>query len=192
MKYLSKLILCALIGTIFVVGCDTKDLHDLNINPQAVNQINLNFMFTPAQLATAAGGGSGDNRYTDWRTNIGMCAYAIQQLANGGIGGIAPGDRYTDNFETAEAPFQFFYGDELLKTAEIIKQTSDGGYDAGNKQNLKNAARILRAFLFARATDYYGSVPYFEAEQRYRYFTYFLPEIRQAKGHLRRSSERTR
>ena len=165
MKYLSKLILCTLIAAIFVVGCDTTELHNLNTNPQAVKQINLNFMFTPAQLASAAGGGSGDNRYTDWRTNIGMCSYAIQQLANGGSGGIYPGDRYTDNFETAEAPFQFFFGDELLKTAEIIKQTSVGGYDAGNKQNLKNAARILRAFLFARATDYYGSVPYFEAER---------------------------
>ena len=165
MKYLSKLILCTGIASIFVVGCDTNELHNLNVNPQAVSQINLNFMFTPAQLASAAGGGSGDNRYTDWRTNIGMCSYAIQQLANGGLGGIAPGDRYTDNFETAEAPFQFFLGDELLKTAEIIKQTSDKGYDAGNKQNLKSAARILRAFLFARLTDYYGSVPYSEAEK---------------------------
>ena len=80
MKYISKLILCTLAVTIGVVGCDTKELHDLNINPQAVNQINLNFLFTPAQLATAAGGGSGDNRYTDWRTNIGMCSFAIQHL----------------------------------------------------------------------------------------------------------------
>ncbi len=165
MKYLSKLVLCTVIAAFFAVGCDTKELHDLNVNPQAVNQIDLNFMLTPTQLAAAAGGGSGDNRYTDWRTNIGMCSYAIQQLANGGTGGIYPGDRYTDNFETAEAPFQFIYGDELLKCYEIIKQTSDGGYDAGHKQNLKNAARILRSWLFMRVTDYYGSVPYSEAEK---------------------------
>src|SRR5882762_4474112 len=165
MKYLSKLIICTGVITIFVVGCNTKELQDLNLNPQAINQVNLNFMFSPVQLASAAGGGSGDNRYTDWRTNIGMCSYAIQQLANGGQGGIAPGDTYTDNFETAEALFQFIYGDELPKLYEIIKQTSVGGYDAGNKQNLQDAARIMRSFLFARVTDYYGSVPYTQAEQ---------------------------
>ena len=165
MKYLSKLFICTGIVTILATGCDTKQLHQLNLNPQAVDLVNLNFMFSPVQLASAAGGGSGDNRYTDWRVNIGMCSYAIQHLANGGFGGIAPGDTYTDNFETAEAEFQFIYGDELPKLYEIIKQTSDGGYDAGNKQNLKDAARIMRAFLFARVTDYYGSVPYTEAEQ---------------------------
>ena len=165
MKYISKLIICTAVLSIFVIGCNTKELQDLNLNPQAINQVNLNFMFSPVQLASAAGGGSGDNRYTDWRTNIGMCAYAIQQLANGGQGGIAPGDTYTDNFETAEALFQFIYGDELPKLYEIIKQTGDGGYDAGNKQNLRDAARIMRAFLFARVTDYYGSVPYSQAEQ---------------------------
>jgi hypothetical protein len=162
MKYISKLISCTLVGIIAVTSCDTDQLHDLNVNPQALKTIDLNFLFTSAQLGAASAGSSGDNRYIDWRTNIGMCAHAIQQLANAG-GGIAPGDKYEDNFETAEAPFQFMYMDQLKNLNEILRQTDVGGYDEGNKPNLRNATRILRVFLFHRLTDYYGSIPYAEA-----------------------------
>lgn len=147
---------------IFVAGCDTDDLRDLDNNPQAVREINLNFLFTAAQLGAASAGSSGDNRYIDWRTNIGFAAYAIQHLANAG-GGIAPGDKYTENFESNAAPFEFIYGDQLKNLTDILKQTDAGGYAEGKHQNLRQASRILRAFLFHRLTDYYGNVPYFEA-----------------------------
>jgi hypothetical protein len=164
MKYSKILILCSVLLALFVAGCDTEELHDLNINPQTVDQINVNFLFTAAELGAASGGSAGDNRYIDWRTNIGMAAYAVQQLACGDCpGGISPGDKYTHNAETSSAPFEFIYGDQLKNIAEILKQTGPGGYDEGNKVNMRNAARILKAFLFHRLTDYYGSVPYFEA-----------------------------
>jgi hypothetical protein len=165
MKQLNKTLLAGVLTVLLVAGCDTDDLRDLDIPPQAVNQINLNFLFTAAELGAASGGSSGDNRYIDWRTNIGFASYAIQHLANGGTGGIAPGDRYTENFETNNAPFEFLYGDQLKNLAEIIRQTGPGGWDEGKKNNLRQASRILRAFLFHRLTDYYGSVPYFEANK---------------------------
>lgn len=148
----------------FVNGCNTKDLQDLNINPQAVNQIDLNFLFTTAELGIASGGSAGDNRYIDWRTNIGMFGYAIQHLANAG-GGIAPGDKYTNNGETNAAPFEFTYNDQLKNIAEILKQSGTGGYAAGRYVNMRNAARIIRAFSFARLTDVYGNIPYSEANK---------------------------
>ena len=148
--------------SIALTGCDTEELHNLNINPQAVNQIDLNFMFTAALLGSASGGSAGDNRYIDWRTNIGMTAYLIQHLANAG-GGIAPGDKYTENFESNNAPFEFFYGDALKNLAEVIRQTGPGGYDEGNKINTRSAARIMRVLNFHRLTDFYGNIPYFEA-----------------------------
>lgn len=147
----------------------------MNINPQAVSEVNLNFFFTGCELGAASGGDAGDNRYIDWRTNIGMCSYAIQQLANAG-GGIAPGEKYVSDgstFESNDAPFEFMYGTELKHLAEIIKQTGPGGYDEGNKVNLRSASRILRAFLFQRLTDYYGSIPYFEALQANSGGTFF-------------------
>jgi hypothetical protein len=162
MKYLNKLLLSALIGTIFVTGCDTNELQKLNVNPQALTTINTNFIFTAAQLGAASGGSSGDNRYIDWRTNIGMCAHAIQHISNTG-GGIAPGDKYTHNAETSAAPFDFMYGDQLKNIAEILRQTGPGGFEAGKRVNMRNASRILRAFLFHRLTDYYGSIPYTES-----------------------------
>ena len=84
MNYAKKIILSTVIAVVIAAGCDTTELQDFSINPQAVNQINLNFFFTPAQLGAASGGSTGDNRYIDWRTNIGMCSYAIQHLASVG------------------------------------------------------------------------------------------------------------
>ncbi|MDX2246825.1 MAG: SusD/RagB family nutrient-binding outer membrane lipoprotein [Bacteroidia bacterium] len=164
MKYLNKLFILTVAGIVSLTGCDTEELRNLNINPQAVTEVDMNFLFSTAELSIASNGGSGDNRYTDWRTNIGMCAYAIQQLGNAG-GGIAPGDKYTENVETSAAPFEFTYMDQLKNIAEILKQTGPGGYDEGNKVNMRNAARILRAFSMGRITDFYGNLPYSEANQ---------------------------
>ena len=162
MKLINKIMITIMAMSIAMMGCDTQELHDLNINPQAVNQIDLNFMFTAGQLGTASGGSAGDNRFIDWRTNIGMTAYLIQQLANAG-GGIAPGDKYTENFESNSAPFEFFYGDALKNFSEVIKQTGPGGYDEGNKLNTRHASRIMRVLNFHRLTDFYGNIPYFNA-----------------------------
>ncbi len=162
MKYLRELIFCLVAGIIMVIACNKKDFQDLNINPQALNTIDLNFLFTSAQLGAASGGSAGDNRYVDWRTNINMCSYAIQQLSS--TGGEL-GEKYVESgstFESSDAPFEFIYGDQLKNIGEIFKQTDPGGFAEGKNQNMRQAARILRAFLFHRVTDYYNRVPYFE------------------------------
>ncbi len=163
-KNINNLITCIAVGFLILPSCDTDELHELNINPQAVSEIDLNYLFSAAQLGIASNGSSGDNRYTDWRTNIGLAAGAIQQITT--VGSIsANGNYYRHNAETSAAPFEFTYQDQLKNIAEILKQTGPDGYDAGNKVNMRNAARILRAFSFARVTDFYGAVPYFEANQ---------------------------
>ncbi len=42
MKHLNKLIIGTLVTVFLVAGCNTDELHDLNLNPQAVNEIDLN------------------------------------------------------------------------------------------------------------------------------------------------------
>lgn len=164
MNRIYKIFLSTLMLITIVSGCDTDELHELNINPQAVNEIDLNFLFSAAELGIASNGTSGDNRYTDWRTNIGMASTAIQQLATpGGISAV--GNFYRDNAETSSAPFEFTYNDQLKNIAEILKQTGTLGYDEGNKVNMRNASRILKAFSFQRITDFYGALPYFEANK---------------------------
>jgi len=146
-------------------GCDTDVLHELNINPQALNEVNMNFLFSAAQLGAASGGSEGDNRYIDWRTNIGYCAYWMQHLANAGTGGLGAGDKYFENVESDNAPWEFIYGGQLKNLNEVLKQTGEGGFEEGKKPNTREAARILRAFLFLRLVDYYGNIPYTEALQ---------------------------
>lgn len=164
MKYLKKLTFIITIGAILLTSCNKDNLKNLNINPQTSLAIDLNFLFSSAQLGAASGGASGDNRYIDWRTNIGMASTAIQQMAT--TGGISNnGDKYTHNFETSDAPWEFIYGTTMQDIGEILRQTGPGGFAEGKNQNMKQAARILRVFLFQRLTDYYNRVPYFETEQ---------------------------
>jgi hypothetical protein len=164
MKYLNKFFLLSAGLMLPVFGCDTDELHELNINPQAVTQISMNYLFTSAELSIAANGTSGDNRYTDWRTNIGFCGGIVQQLTTfGSISG--NGNYWNHNEETVQCIFEFSYNDQLKNLAEVIKQTGPGGFEEGRRVNTRHAARVLRALTFARLTDFYGAVPYFEANQ---------------------------
>jgi hypothetical protein len=105
MKHIIRLIQSALLIIFIAAGCDTDELHEMNINPNAVNQIDVNYFFTSAELS-AANNGLRDDRYTDWRTNIGMCAHAIQQLASSSTGTISVGDKYLENdVEPSNAPW---------------------------------------------------------------------------------------
>lgn len=159
---MKKLIIGVFFLSFIAISCDTEELQDLNINPQALSTVDMNFLLTSAQLGTASGGSRGDNRFIDWRTNMGMFGHAIQQIANVN-GGIAPGDKYTENNETDSAPWDFLYNDVLQNLEEILKQTGPGGFEEGLRPNMRQAARILRAYNFMRLTDYYGNIPYTEA-----------------------------
>lgn len=165
MKRLNKIIISSLGFLVIMMGCDTKALHDLNINPQAVNEIDMNYLFTEVELGIAAGGSAGDNRYLDWRTNILWCSTIIQQLATTTSGQYGAGDKYFDNQEVYHAPWRFWYTDVLKNAHEVIKQTGEGGFEEGEKMNTRQAARIIQAFTFARLTDFYGNIPYTEANQ---------------------------
>lgn len=165
MKNLYKLLGSALLIVIFAAGCDTDALHEMNINPNAVNTIDVNYFLTAAELS-ASNNGLRDDRYTDWRTNIGMCAHAIQHLASTSTGTISVGDKYLENdVEPSNAPWDHFFAGDGRVTAEIIKQTGPGGYAEGHNINTRHAARILRVLCFHRLTDWYGSIPYFEANK---------------------------
>jgi hypothetical protein len=146
-----------------ISGCDTDELAELNINPQAVSQIDLNYLLASAELSIASGGAEGDNRYIDWRTNF-VCGGLIQQLTTSGSIS-ATGNYYGHNAETAAAPWDFGYGGVLKNCMEVIVQTGPGGYAAGKLINTRSAARILRVWNFARLTDFYGNIPYSQANK---------------------------
>jgi hypothetical protein len=163
MKHILKLTLSTLLIFVMVAGCDTDELHEMNINPNAVQLLDMDYFFTASLLGMASNGSSGDNRYTDWRTNMNFASFAIQHFAT--TGGTA-GEKYFDNdMEPLNAPFQFYYRDALRRTTEILKQTGEGGLYEGRKVNTRQAARIVAVFDMHRLTDWYGSVPYTEANK---------------------------
>jgi hypothetical protein len=142
MKNILKLIQGTLLIAIIASGCDTDELHEMNINPNAVNDMDMNYFFSAACLGAASNGSSGDNRYTDWRTNMNFASFAIQHFASTGS---TAGEKYFDNdVEPLNAPFQFYYRDVLRSTTEILKQTGNGGSIEGKKINTLQAARSLK------------------------------------------------
>ena len=147
-----------------LAGCDTEELHDLNVNPNALTEVNVNFLFTAAELSTACNGAGGDNWYTNWRTNVGTCAYAVQQLA-AVTGGISQGDKYSENQEASQGVWDWYYGDQLKNLVEVIKQTGKGGFEEGRRLNTREAARILKVVNTHRLTDWFGNIPYTEANK---------------------------
>lgn len=164
MKYLYKLIPLIFVLMMITTGCDTEYLHDMNIDPQSVSEMDLNYMFSAAELSIACNGGAGNNRYVNWRSNIGLCAGAIQQLTT--FGGVsANGNYYRHNEEVVQSFFNFSYADQLKNLVEVIKQSGEDGYAEGMYKNTREASRILRAFSYFRLTDLYGAIPYFDANK---------------------------
>ena len=161
MKTIYKLLVAVLILAAPITACDTDALQDLNINPQAFDVIDPNFLFTSAQLSTAGGGASGDNRVMDWRMNIGWYAHMMQALAYTQGSGIGPGDKYINNND--DQSWDILWTDIGSKLDDVIKQTGEGGFAEGKFKNLRQAARIMQVFNFHRLTDYYGDIPYTEA-----------------------------
>lgn len=164
MKYTYKAIIGLAVGaTLMFSACDTDELHDLNINSQAVSQIDMNFLFTSSLLSLCDGGSAGDNRYINWRTNIGYTSFWMQHLATTGTSGFDAGEKYLDGVQSDDAPWDFGYGDGLKNLNEVIKQTGPGGFEDGRRKNTREAARIVRVLKFLRLTDFYGNIPYTEA-----------------------------
>lgn len=150
-----------------VAGCDTDKLHDMNINPNSLNEMDVNYLFTTAELTAANGFLPGSATVSpNEETNIEMCGPVIQHLATLNNTGNSAGDKYIQNWDNRNSlygpiwNFMYHTGTQAHKVIEI---TSPGGYDAGRKVNTHHAARIIKVFCFHRMTDWYGNIPYFEA-----------------------------
>ena len=121
MKKLNKKFIVTTLGLLLILmGCDTTSLHKMNINPQAVNQIDMNYLFSMELLGISNSGSAGDNRYLEWRTDVLWCSGVIQQLAFSTTGQYAAGDKYFDNQEVYHAPWRFWYTDVLKNAHEVI------------------------------------------------------------------------
>lgn len=152
-KYIfSALLIVALLP---LQGCDTENLHDLNINPTVAEEMNPGFILAYTQLQTSG------ERFENWRTQLIYQSTMIQQLS--ALAGYWSGDKYFWNDEYSGALWARAYTNyikDLVNLVNITDPTVDGQEVWVNYHAI---ARIWKVVAFQRITDIYGDIPYFDA-----------------------------
>jgi len=152
------LVLALCCSTLFM-GCNSEALQELNIDPNASNDLDWKFMFTQGTLQSA------ENRYVNGRVNLALCGGLTQQVATLELGGErGHGDKYLYNLDAQNAYMQRMYSGPLKTLAEVIRQTGPDGFNP-NWTNLNHMANVVYTIPMSIMTDLYGNVPYTEANR---------------------------
>jgi hypothetical protein len=159
MKYLNKFIVIGLLCMVPLIGCDTEELTDLNINPTAANELDWRFIFTTGQVQTA------ENRYINGRVHLNLASGLIQHTATMEVGGErGSGDKYYRHLDSFNG-FQLYYTVGAFKSlAEVIRQTGPEGANP-TWTNLNHMATVQYIYCMHLMTDLHGNVPYSEANK---------------------------
>jgi hypothetical protein len=138
---LSSILLLALVTSF--TAC-TKRFQEINTDPNLVNKD----LIEPALLFSAV------EKYAVFNAvnNQGILAEFAQYYKNPGSGDIFQVRNFSD-------PYNTFYRNYLINTAEVIRLTANNPL----KVNENAIARIWRAWLYQQLTDAYGDIPYTEA-----------------------------
>jgi len=159
MKFINNIVVVALLCMIPLIGCDTEELTDLNINPTAANELDWRFVFTTGQVQTA------ENRYINGRVHLNLASGLIQHTATMQVGGErGAGDKYYRHLDSFDG-FQLYYTRGAFKSlAEVIRQTGPDGKNPG-WTNLFHMATVQYIYCMHLMTDLHGNVPYSEANK---------------------------
>jgi hypothetical protein len=133
-----------------VESCSKEALADLNVDPNAVNDIDMQYLLT---LATLRVGGE----YENTRVNMLYAAPMIQHTAS--TAGYFSGDKYFFNAGYSGAYMERQFTDVIKLLSEVISKTKG---DA-SKSNIFAVATLVRSFNMHRMTDIYGDIPYTQA-----------------------------
>ncbi len=154
MKYIKHNILIALfLGMLASCG---YDLEEYNINPEVSTNADPDYQLNYVQMVML------DNHHVNWHMNLGMLSGIAQHLAGPWEMGAA---------RTVWAGHEYSYVDwwenSWLATYKNVVDLVERTKDDPELVNVNSAARILKVFTFARLTDAYGDVPYFNAGKAY-------------------------
>jgi hypothetical protein len=145
-KNFKYIYVAAIVATI-ASSC-TKDLAELNKNPNGYETANPLFLFTKSQLSQVG-------------LNVGSARFNInQQMQQEATYSevTAPGDKYFAE-GNVRANWSAYSG-PINQIERVIENTKDA-----ESINKNAAARIWRVVIYAQLTDLYGDIPYFEANQ---------------------------
>ena len=152
-----------LLGT----SCNEQDLLDLNINENAVEDIDMRYLFS---LGTLRIGGE----YENTRANMLYAATMIQHTAS--TAGYFSGDKYFYSAQYSGAYMERHFTDVIRLFSHVITKTAEDPAQA----NLNAAATVLRVFDLLRMTDMYGDIPYTQAgyglESEENWFPTYQPQ----------------
>lgn len=133
-------------AAIIIQGCNPDSLTDLNKNPDRVNEVIPEYMFTGSILNLP-------------QDNYGVIGQGMQYFSTyKEVPAI--GDKFF-SFSGTGAPFNF-YTNKLNRLYQIREKLEENPADNVNKIAL---TRILRVYFYHQLTDVSGDVPYFEVLQ---------------------------
>lgn len=132
-------------GLFLLQACDLGELTELNKNPNQVEEVVPEYMFTNALLSGVA---------PDWTNDYRMYGQSMQMFATY-FEVTAPGDKY---FNDWGARTGWTYTGALFQNDLVMRNTT-----APEDINKYTAARIWKVYLFHHVTDLFGDVPYSEA-----------------------------
>lgn len=144
-----KAAICALLFSAILPSC-TKDFQEINTDPEASANIQPAFVFTKAL-------------YDGAKNNLTLLLGTMQYTTSfNDVAGF--GSKYVSSqSQQSSAQFSNAYYQEINEITLVI----DAVKANPDQVNLLAAARIWRAYCFARTTDLYGDIPYTEAAQGY-------------------------
>lgn len=139
-------------AAIVATSCSEDDLLDLNVNQNAVTEIDMSYLFS---LATLNIGGE----YENTRANMLYAATMIQHTAS--TAGYFSGDKYFYNPGYSGAYMERHFTAVVGPLTHVINETNDDPGEA----NINAAATVMRVFDLHRLTDMHGDMPYTQAGQ---------------------------
>tara|TARA_R110002049_G_scaffold309306_1_gene520973 strand:- start:8945 stop:10633 length:1689 start_codon:yes stop_codon:yes gene_type:complete len=145
MKKYIKIVALFLFVSIAVTSC-TKDFEEMNTSRSLVLQeiVDIDMMFTRVLVTSILNGENGSGTTGNW---AGMSVSgANRPFATGASAGV-----WSDT-----------YGNYTRNLSDIVEITRKRE-DAENLVNKRSIARIYRVWAFAKCTDTYGDIPYFES-----------------------------
>ncbi|EKB48544.1 SusD/RagB family nutrient-binding outer membrane lipoprotein [Cecembia lonarensis] len=136
--------------TLTFSSCDEQALFDMNIDPNAVTDMDMQYLFSLATLRIAG-------EYENTRANMLYAATMIQHTSS--LAGYFSGDKYFYNAQYSGAYMERHYTDVIRLYSHVINKTEGNPAEA----NVHAAATVMRIFDLHRMTDLYGDIPYFQA-----------------------------
>ena len=146
-----KLLSFLFAGLLLVSSCDTEELVDINIDPNAANEIDPAYLLANSMLNVSGA------RYENWRGVLIYSSTMIQHMA--ALATYWSGDKYLYNAQYSGALFEAAFPNYVKLLGAVLEQTKDDP----EKGNVYGVARIMWVLGMSRLTDMYGDIPYFQA-----------------------------